>query len=179
MAWTAPMTAIPNTVFTAAQFNTHVRDNLNETAPAKSTMVSSHFVGNGPNSIIERLLTVDDVGTAESTTSASYTDLATLGPQVTLNTGSRAIVFIRCAMENNTANAGSFMGFEVTGASSLAAADTSAINTAGLTAAARMRIGTAYIISTLTGGSNTFTAKYKVSSGTGIFTQRQMAVFPM
>lgn len=28
MVWTAPMTAIPGDVFTAAQFNTHVRDNL-------------------------------------------------------------------------------------------------------------------------------------------------------
>ena len=31
------MTAVSGSVYTAAQFNTFVRDNLNETAPAKAT----------------------------------------------------------------------------------------------------------------------------------------------
>ena len=34
MAWTAPMTAVSGSVLTAAQWNTNVRDNLLETAPA-------------------------------------------------------------------------------------------------------------------------------------------------
>lgn len=179
MVWTAPMTAVAGTVFTAAQFNTHVRDNLNETAPGKATMVSSVFVGNGPNSIVERLPNVDNVGTVETTTSVTYTDLATSGPTVTTNTGSRALIFIRCAMENSGANDSSFMTFEVSGASSFAASDTFAINIDGLAAASRMRIGSMYMISTLTGGSNTFTAKYKVSAGTGTFLSRQLAIFPL
>lgn len=37
MAWTAPMTASANGTLTAAQFNTHVRDNLLETETAKAT----------------------------------------------------------------------------------------------------------------------------------------------
>jgi hypothetical protein len=179
VAWSAPMTAVANSVFTAAQFNQFVRDNLNETAPAKATQVSSHFVGNGLNSIVERVCTVDNIGTGETTTSTSYTDVATVGPTVTLSTGTRAIVFIRCGMDNNTANAGTFMGFEVTGASSLPAADTSAVNFAGIAANQRMRLGSAYMITSLTAGSNTFTAKYKVSAGTGTFITRQLAVFPL
>jgi hypothetical protein len=179
VAWSAPMTAVANSVFTAAQFNQFVRDNLNETAPAKSTQVSSHFVGNGLNSIVERVTQVADVGTGETTTSTSYTDLATVGPTVTLNTGTRAIVLFGCAMDNNTANESGFMGFEVSGASSLPASDTSATNYDGLAANSRVRMGRPYTISSLTAGSNTFTAKYKVTGGTGTFLTRQLAVFPL
>src|SRR5690606_12967068 len=44
MAWSAPMTAVSGSVFTAAQFNQFVRDNLNETAPARATTAGAHFV---------------------------------------------------------------------------------------------------------------------------------------
>ena len=54
MAWSAPMTAVANTVFTAAQFNQHVRDNLNETAPAKATASGGYFVATGVNAIAQR-----------------------------------------------------------------------------------------------------------------------------
>lgn len=172
------MTAVANSVYTAAQFNTFVRDNLNETAPGKSTQVSSHFVGNGLNSIVERLAAVDNVGTVETTTSTSYTDLATSGPAITTDTGTSAMVFIRAGMENSGAGNETYMTFEVTGASSFAASDTFAIQIDGLDAGARIRNGAMYMISTLTGGSNTFTAKYKVDAGTGTFRNRQLAVFP-
>jgi hypothetical protein len=170
------MTAVANSVFTAAQFNQFVRDNLNETAPAKSTQVSSHFVGNGVNSIVERLSDVSNVAASETTASTSYTDLATPGPAVTTTTGNRAMVFIRCAMEN-TGTGASFMTVEVSGASSIAASDTLAININGL-AASRWRLGSMYMISSLTAGSNTFTAKYKAGSGTGTWLNRQVAVLP-
>jgi len=179
MSWTAPMTAVAGSVFTAAQFNTFVRDNLNETAVAKATQVSSHFVGNGVNSIVERLAVVSDIATLETTASMSYTDLATPGPAVTATTGTRAMVFIRCAMENTLANVSSFMTFEVSGSSTLAAADGSSIAFNGLAATSRERRSGMYMITTLTPGSNTFTAKYKVGNGTGTFLTRQLAVFPL
>lgn len=170
------MTAVANSVFTAAQFNQFVRDNLNETAAAKATMVSSIFVGNGLNSIVERLPQVSNVGNSETSASTSYTDLATLGPEVTTTTGTRALVFLHTAMEN-TAAAGTFMSFEVSGASSIAAADSAAINISGL-AAERWRLGAGVMVTTLTAGSNTFTAKYKVTSGTGTWLTRQLSVIP-
>jgi hypothetical protein len=178
MAWTAPMTAVANTVFTAAQFNLHVRDNLNETAVAKATQISSHFVGNGLNSIVERLSQVDNIAATETTASTTYTDLATVGPSVTTATGSRAIVFIRAAMENSGANNGTFMSWDVTGASTLAASENQAVNFAGLPAAQRQRLGSTYMISSLTPGTNTFTVKYRVTAGTGTFLARQIAVIP-
>lgn len=176
MAWTAPMTAVANSVFTAAQFNQFVRDNLNETAPAKATQVSSIFVGNGVNSIVERLPDVDNIATSETTASTSYADLATVGPTVTATTGTRAMVFVRCAMENSGTGP-SFMSFEVSGATAIAANDAFAIEINGL-AVTRWRLGTMYMVSSLTAGSNVFTAKYKVGSGTGTFLSRQLAVLP-
>lgn len=178
MAWTAPMTAVSNTTFTAAQFNTHVRDNLNETAVAKATQISSIFVGNGLNSIVERLPQVDNVAAAETTASTTYTDLATVGPSVTTETGSRAIVFIRAAMDNTLATVGNFMSWDVTGASTLGASENQAVNFAGLPAATRWRLGSHYMISSLTPGVNTFTVKYRVTGGTGTFLTRQIAVIP-
>ena len=64
MAWSAPMTAVANSTFTAAQFNQYVRDNLNETAPALATAAGSYFAADGINSIAERrAVTALELGT--------------------------------------------------------------------------------------------------------------------
>ena len=97
------MTAVANSVFTAAQFNQFVRDNLNETAPAKATTAGSHFAGTGLNSIAERLTDTDLVATSQTTISTSYADLATVGPTVTATTGPYAIVFLYNSNVNSTA----------------------------------------------------------------------------
>lgn len=172
------MTAVAGSVFTAAQFNINVRDNLNETAPAKATQVSSIFVGAGPNSVVERLPDVDNLGIAETTASLTYTDLATVGPTVSAVTGSRALVFVRAAMDNTLANQAMFMSWDVTGATTFAASDTQAVDIDGIAAASRVRLGSAYLISSLTPGLNTFTAKYKVTGGTATFQLRQIAIIP-
>lgn len=50
MAWTAPKTWT-NAVLTAAELNTHVRDNLNETAPGKVTTAGDIVYATGANTI--------------------------------------------------------------------------------------------------------------------------------
>jgi hypothetical protein len=172
------MTAVAGSVFTAAQFNTNVRDNLNETAVAKATQVSSHFVGSGVNSLVERLTVEESIATLETSASTAYTDLATPGPAVTTDTGTRAMVFVRCAMENSGANNGTFMSFEVSGASTFAASDTFGIEFNGLSAAARERRTGMFMFNNLTPGSNVFTAKYRVLAGTGTWLARQITVLP-
>jgi hypothetical protein len=177
MAWTAPMTAVAGSTFTAAQFNANVRDNLNQTAPALATTAGQYFVATGANAIAARSVGHATVATSETSTSTSYADVATVGPTVTVTTGTAALVLLKCAFDNATANVGTFMGFAVSGASSVAAADANAINIAGLAAASRARIGGAFWVTGLTAGSNIFTAKYKVASAsTGTFTQRDMTV---
>lgn len=180
MAWTAPMTAVANTVFSAAQFNQHVRDNLNETAPAKATAAGSYFVADGVNSIAERAPQSDSVLTSQTTTSTSFTDLATLGPTITANTGPYALVFTHCQVSNSGAGS-AYAGVNVSGASSIAPALNRSINLIGA-AGATLGAGTAVLYAgsiALTPGSNTFTMQYRVSSGTGTFADRRIIVMPL
>lgn len=181
MAWTAPMTAVAGSVFTAAQFNTHVRDNLLETAPAKATTAGRHFASVGTNEIAERASVTDFIGTSETTTSASYTDLATVGPTVTVTTGIQAWVFTSAFMNNDTASTSNSIAHEISGASSSAANDNHRalyVREGNTTAIAGSRITTVNLRTGLTSGSNTFTMKYKTSGGTATFSTRTIAVLP-
>lgn len=178
MAWTAPMTAVANTAFTAAQFNTYIRDNLLETAPARATTVSGYFVTSGANAIAERYTASATVPTQETLTSTSYTDLATPGPSVTVTTGTRALVFITALMGNNGTNSLSAASVAVSGASSITESDVWCLSTDGLTSSNYLRMTAAKLFTTLTAGSNTFTMKYRVGSGTGTFGDRDIAVVP-
>lgn len=51
MAWTAPRTWVAAELVTAAHLNTHVRDNLLETAPARVSAAGQMLYGLGANSI--------------------------------------------------------------------------------------------------------------------------------
>ena len=123
MSWTAPMTAVAGSVFTAAQFNTHIRDNLLTTAPAIATTAGRHFAATGLNSIAERASVSDFIGTTETTSSGAYTDLATVGPTVTVTTGIQAWVFTSSFANNNTDSTSVSFAHEISGASTSAAND--------------------------------------------------------
>lgn len=179
MAWSAPMTAVANTVFSAAQFNQYVRDNLNETAPAKATGTSGYFVGTGVNAIAERrAITSLELGTG-TTTSTTYTNLdapANVGPTTTVTTGTAALIIVRCSLENSGAGSAR-MGYDISGATSVAATDNRGIHLFG-SAGVNLGASDVSLRTSLTPGSNTFTAKYRVSSGTGTFTDRRIIVMP-
>ncbi len=179
MVWTPPLTAIAGSVLTAAEWNISVRDNLNMTAPALATQESTLFVGTGVNSIAERLPTGEAVTTQETTTSTTPADLATPGPAVTVTTGPNAFIHFRGGISNSSAGATAIMGYDTSGATTLAANIARSISSDGLAANSRMRIGTTVWTDELTGGSNTFTAKYWVSGGTGTFIHREISVLPL
>lgn len=52
MSWTAPRTFVTGELETASIFNTHLRDNLLETAPAKVTTKGDSVWGTGANAIV-------------------------------------------------------------------------------------------------------------------------------
>ncbi|MFE6846576.1 hypothetical protein [Streptomyces sp. NPDC057686] len=184
MAWTAPMTAVANTAFTAAQFNTYVRDNLLETAPAKAANHGGYFVTSSANSIVERKALSAAVDTAEgATVSGSFDDLTTAGPTVTITTGSNAIVFTSCRSYGNKTDQWQIMGVDVSGASTFAASDNDSLfHEAPDTSSRAAQGGTFHMFTLLTPGVNTFTAKYRVSgsdpTGVGTFSYRRLAVLP-
>jgi hypothetical protein len=177
MAWTAPMTAVAGNVFTAAQFNTHVRDNLLETAPAKATAANRLFVSTGANAIAEREFLESVVNTAETTASTSYTDLATFGPSISIVTGTAALVWLTAEVENNTGGVYTAASPDIQGATTTAASDDVAVaseNDAGHL----VRAGTCTRF-TLNAGTHTITAKYRVVSNTGTFRRRRLQVLSL
>jgi hypothetical protein len=179
MAWTAPMTAVAGATFTAAAFNIHVRDNLNETAPAKATASSQVPVSSGPNAIAMRSPTAASVSTLEQTSSTAWTDLTTVGPRVTVQTGTIALVWWACDMANNVSNSLSKSSVAVSGASTVAASDAWMLSLDGNQAGNFSRCSMAHVFTGLTPGLNTFTMRYGVGSNQGSFRTREINVFPL
>lgn len=118
------------------------------------------------------------VATQQTTTSGSYTDLAT-SQSVTLTTGTKVLVMLTAEC---TANNGGyqFMSFEVSGATTIAASDTYCLkNAISSNVTDDQQRHSAVNFLTVTAGSNTFTAKFKQSGGNGIFQNRQITVIDL
>jgi hypothetical protein len=108
----------------------------------------------------------------ESTTSTSYTALSTAGPAVTLTTGTKALVAVSSFLGNRAS-----MSFDISGASSFSAADTKAVQENSDNSSIGSGV---YLMTGLTAGSNTFTAKYRSTNGTSApFQNRNIAVIDM
>ena len=117
------------------------------------------------------------IGTSQSTTSTTFTDLATAGPAVTLTTGTKAIALIT-ARFTSPAAANARMGLTVSGSSTIAASDDKATSQ---TVSNDDRWSLAIPYTTLTAGSNTFTCKYRTGggSGTSTYEQREITVIDL
>lgn len=177
MAWTTPMTATANQTLTAAQWNTNVRDNLNETMPnIVKNIVSTLCFTDGANSLVERRGTSARISSSQSTTSTSYTDLATPGPTVTLTTGTIVLVIAQAQATNSGSTSTHHTSWAISGATTLAASDVWAISDRGTANNQRAMV---YLHTGLTAGTNTFRMKYNVLSGTGTWAKRHLAVIPL
>lgn len=177
MTWTAPLTAVANTALSAAQWNASVRDNFAETAPGKATTAGYHFVSTGTNAIAERAILGAVVDTSQTTASTTYTDLATIGPTVTITTGTQALVWISCQVGQTTANQ-TCTTYIVTGATTVTASDNVAI-VSDTAAGTSSRFGVCNL-QALTAGSNVFTMQYRVlTAGTGTFLRRRIQVMAL
>lgn len=122
------------------------------------------------------------INTSQSTGSTAYTDLGTVGPAVTLTTGTSAIVTLGGTLSNNTQNDYATMSFAVSGATTLAASTALAVSSPALTdpAGTTVTYSNTLFVSGLTAGSNTFTAKYAAGvGGTATFANRHICVFPL
>lgn len=119
------------------------------------------------------------VSASQTVTSTSYTDMATVGPTVTVTTGTTALIGMYANLRNSNAAAQTHMSFEVSGATTIAADDATSIMLQSDSANQRARIGAVLFVAVLTPGSNTFTAKYKVTAGTGTLDDRRLFVIPL
>jgi hypothetical protein len=173
MAWTTPLTAVANAALTAAQWNASVRDNLLLTPAALASADSQWFVSTGANAVVARRPDFGNtVSTSQTTTSTSFVDLTTVGPTLTATTGVRGLILWGCQLTNSGAAAFSYMSF--TGANFTASA-TAAVQSTGTAA---IQACYSLFLNGMTAGSNTFTAKYAVTSGTGTFQDRRLQLLP-
>lgn len=175
MAWTVPSTAVAGQPFTAALYNAQIRDNLLATAPALATTISSFFVATGANAIAERIPAQSNTAGSSTTTATSYGNLAdAVTTSVTVTTGTAALVMIYCNLSSSAA-ASTWMSYAVSGATTSASNDDRAMT---LAFTGGQRYGVQNYHTGLTAGSNTFTLQYRVSSATGTYDTRRIAVIP-
>lgn len=112
-----------------------------------------------------------DVATSQTTTSTSYTDLATVGPAVTLSPGitQEHLIHISARMQNDTDGARTHISVAIAGAAAVdadGAEFTTVTNQPGT-------YGRSILASAVASGS-THTMKYKVASGIGTYFHRRI-----
>ena len=134
-----------------------------------------------PPSALATGATTAGVATYQTTNSTSYTDLATSGPAVTVTIGANglALVIISTSLLNTVTSSYSYMSFAVSGASTVAAADTSSLFYQAFGGEAAHRTSYVKLLTGLTAGSTTFTAKYKASADVAGFANREISVIPL
>lgn len=155
------------------------------TAAIQASAVTTPKIANAsvtPDKLATGALTAQ-VATSQTTTSVSYADLATVGPAVTAAIGANgmALVVVSGWTSDTIATAMNYMAFTVSGATTIAALDTYAANIRVVDniGGAINQITASYLVTGLTPGSNTFTAKYKTNAGTATFADRKITVIPL
>lgn len=117
-----------------------------------------------------------NVATDETTTSLTYTDLATSGPAVTLSPGiaTDQIILLRCVGGNNTASDTVKMSVAIAGASAVDAdAATAALGNNAVGFGSHVRAAAV-------ANASTHTAKYRaVTGGTANFFDRRLSAYTL
>jgi hypothetical protein len=91
------MTWVDNEILTSAQLNLHLRDNLLETMPAKTSATSTFLVSDANNNLVERTAAADYIDNGlENVSSSEWGDIDSIGPRVTRVTGPRVLVIWSC-----------------------------------------------------------------------------------
>jgi hypothetical protein len=119
------------------------------------------------------------VDTAQTTASATYVDLATVGPSVTCVTGTTALCMVSSLFNHSVINNTGMISVAVSGATTLAAADARSVFEFEPNVGNSSTLSGLILLTGLTAGSNTFTAKYRTTAATATFTYRTLAVIPL
>lgn len=128
----------------------------------------------GPSALTTSTATV---ATSQTSASTTYTDLATVGPSVTLTTGTSVLVLVSAFMDNNFATI--YTDFAISGATTRSATDTTCLLDVFSGAGAKRLRATVANLVTVTAGSNTFTMKYRVAGSTGAWQDRTIGVIAL
>jgi hypothetical protein len=179
MSWVTPPTFTSGAALTAAQMNILAAD-LNETATAKATAVSQYFVSNVANSLTAKLVLTASIDVAETTTSlATYGDLATVGPSVTVVINSAALISQSAMMANGTGGGGGLLSYGISGATTRAAPNGHPLRFISSNANETQSLTKVCHETGLTGGTHVVGLKYTTpTGGTCTFNARDIIVMP-
>lgn len=110
------------------------------------------------------------INTSETTSSTTYTDLTTTGPQITGLPDGKYVVFFGATAKNSTAGRSANMGYQVN-SDSVSTTEICLVNVTDFVSIVRASLATLSA-----GGNNTLAAKYSVANGadTGTFHYRWM-----
>ncbi len=203
MAWTAPRTWVTAETVTAALMNAEIRDNLLETSAATVTTAGDMAFADAANSMGSRVaigaadthLVSDgsapvwrggfatDVDTGSETDNGNtFINLAdarwgfATDIEVTVTTGTTALVLFKAQLSNNTAGSSTHLAYSISGATTRAASNNAQISYESSVANDFARFGGHNFAVSLTAGSNTFTLEGRVSANTGTIAVPEIAV---
>ena len=208
MAWTAPKTFSDGSVLTAAELNTHLRDNFLETSAATVTTAGdivyadgansmgsrlgigsdrSHLVSDGTSPIWRKTVATErtDSQTATTTSYLTLADVAGGGwgfaaeVEVTVATGTHALVLMQARFSNDTAGSSVIMSYSVSSATTIAASNLRSIQYESSVGADIASFGGWDNVNTLTAGSNVFTLEGRVTGNTGTISEPRIMVVPL
>lgn len=162
MAWTTPGTAVSGEVLTAAFWNEQVRDNLAVLSPLRE------LLSYGTN----------EVATEQTRSNATYGDLATVGPTVTLTTGTAALVIWTTGIVLGDVNREANVSVAISGATTRSATNDYRLIFSVNGASGVSGFSYTHLFTDLTPGSNTFTLKY-ATSGLCSFFRRKLVVISL
>jgi hypothetical protein len=120
------------------------------------------------------------VSSSQTRNSTSYGNLSTSGPAVTVGIfSSRMALMTLTGMLSSPESSLTqcYMGFAVSGATSVSASDTQSLNAAVLQDQEN-QVSATYLVTGLNPGSNTFTAKYRSDGNDCTFSNRNIIVTP-
>jgi hypothetical protein len=116
------MTAVSGAALTAAQWNTHVRDNLLETGPAKVSASNQFLISSGPNSLqaVSLQRPAQDVSTADlfafnNTTFEDGTSqsIPVVGVVFTARNSGMAFIIVSGLIGTNVATNAAYLSFDL------------------------------------------------------------------
>lgn len=151
---------------------------------ASGDLADTQYVDNAVKAGIAAAFATATDSAAGTTTSTSYTSTLTGGSSVarTVTTGTSVLVIIGCNMSHSALGGTTLMSVAVSGATTLASSDNNALAFKGNPSAAsqQLQASSAFVITGLTAGSNTFTTQFKIiTAGTGTYQRRQLTVIPL
>lgn len=175
--WTATLTSFTLVTPTIASFananHTHANSAGGGQLTGSSALINSTVTADKLNTGAQQAYVV----TSEATASTSFVDLATVTDTITVTVGANGLLLVSIyAWLNNSAANSTSVGFTLSGANTLAAADEYSLFVIGTSVT---QMGATFLLSGLSTGSTILKMKYKVSAGTGTYSRRRIMAVPL